>query len=101
MTMLYAIISEDVPDSLPLRKQARPAHLARLEALCDQGRLQLAGPHPAIDSDDPGPAGFTGSLVIAEFESLSDAQAWADADPYMDAGVYASVTVKPFKRVLP
>jgi uncharacterized protein YciI len=101
MTMLYAIISEDVPDSLPLRKQARPAHLARLEALRDQGRLQLAGPHPAIDSDDPGPAGFTGSLVIAEFESLSDAQAWADADPYMDAGVYASVTVKPFKRVLP
>ena len=99
--MLYAIISEDVPDSLPLRKQARPAHLARLEVLRDQGRLQLAGPHPAIDSDDPGPAGFTGSLVIAEFESLSDAQAWADTDPYMDAGVYASVTVKPFKRVLP
>ena len=99
--MLYAIISEDVPDSLPLRKQARPEHLARLEALSDQGRLQLAGPHPAIDSDDPGPAGFTGSLVIAEFQSLGDAQAWADADPYIDAGVYANVTVKPFKRVLP
>ncbi|PHR67121.1 YciI family protein [Alcanivorax sp.] len=99
--MLYAIISEDVPDSLPSRKQARPAHLARLEALRDQGRLQVAGPHPAIDSEDPGPAGFTGSLVIAEFDSLDAAQAWADADPYMDAGVYASVTVKPFKRVLP
>jgi uncharacterized protein YciI len=101
MTMLYAIISEDVPDSLPLRKQARHEHLARLEALRDQGRLQLAGPHPAIDSDDPGPAGFTGSLIVAEFDSLADAQAWADADPYMDAGVCADVTVKPFKRVLP
>ena len=99
--MLYAIISEDVADSLPLRADARPAHLARLEALRDEGRLVLAGPHPAIDSDDPGPAGFTGSLVVAEFPSLDDAQAWADADPYMEAGVYRQVTVKPFKRVLP
>ena len=99
--MLYAIISEDVTDSLPLRAEARPAHLARLEALRDEGRLVLAGPHPAIDSDDPGPAGFTGSLVVAEFPSLDDAQAWADADPYLAAGVYRQVTVKPFKRVLP
>jgi uncharacterized protein YciI len=101
MTMLYAIISEDIPNSLPLRQQARPAHLARLEALRDQGRLELAGPHPAIDSNDPGEAGFSGSLVVAEFESLADAQAWADADPYIDAGVYTNVVVKPFKRVLP
>ena len=99
--MFYAIISEDVANSLPLRKQAREAHLARLQTLKEQGRLLLAGPHPAIDSEEPGDSGFTGSLVIAEFESLGDAQAWADADPYMDAGVYASVTVKPFKRVLP
>ncbi|MEQ3636100.1 YciI family protein [Alcanivorax sp.] len=99
--MLYAIISEDIPNSLPLRQQARPAHLARLEALRDQGRLELAGPHPAIDSNDPGEAGFSGSLVVAEFESLADAQAWADADPYIDAGVYTNVVVKPFKRVLP
>ncbi|MEZ5525287.1 MAG: YciI family protein [Pseudomonadales bacterium] len=99
--MFYAIISQDIPNSLPLRKEARPAHIARLEALKEQGRLLIAGPHPAIDSDDPGEAGFTGSLVIAEFESLDAAQAWADADPYMDAGVYQSVTVKPFKKVLP
>lgn len=99
--MLYAIISEDVADSLPLRVQARPEHLARLEALRDQGRLTLAGPCPAVDSNDPGEAGFTGSLVVAGFDSLEDARAWADADPYMAAGVYASVTVKPFKAVLP
>ncbi|MCK0152516.1 YciI family protein [Alcanivorax sp. S6407] len=99
--MLYAIISQDVADSLPLRKQARADHLARLETLRDQGRLILAGPHPAIDSDDPGEAGFTGSLVVAEFDSLESAQAWADADPYIKAGVYANVIVKPFKKVLP
>lgn len=99
--MLYAIISEDVPDSLPRRAKARPDHLARLETLRDQGRLTLAGPCPAVDSADPGEAGFTGSLVIAEFESLEDARAWADADPYVAAGVYAAVTVKPFKAVLP
>ncbi|HSB95208.1 MAG TPA: YciI family protein [Spongiibacteraceae bacterium] len=99
--MLYAIISEDVPDSLLLRKQTRPEHLARLEVLLQAGRLVLAGPHPAIDNNDPGAAGFTGSLVIAEFASLQAAQAWADADPYLVAGVYASVTVKPFKQVLP
>jgi uncharacterized protein YciI len=99
--MLFAIVSQDVENSLPLRKQARPAHIARLETLKDEGRLVLAGPNPAIESDDPGEAGFTGSVVIAEFNSLSDAQNWADADPYVDAGVYASVSVKPFKRVLP
>lgn len=99
--MLYAIISEDVANSLPLRKQARADHLARLETLKEQGRLILAGPHPAIDSSDPGEAGFTGSLVVAEFPSLQVAQDWADADPYIAAGVYASVTVKPFKKVLP
>ncbi|MGJ7458579.1 YciI family protein [Halomonas sp. MA07-2] len=99
--MLYAIISEDVNNSLEQRLAARPDHLARLEALRDEGRLVLAGPHPAIDSEDPGEAGFTGSLVVAEFESLKAAQAWADADPYMIAGVYARVTVKPFKKVLP
>ena len=97
--MLYAIISEDVTNSLPLRQQARPAHLARLEALRDEDRLTLAGPHPATDSDNPGDAGFTGSLVVAEFDSLEAAQAWADADPYVAAGVYARVIVKPFKRV--
>lgn len=99
--MLYAIISQDRADSLNDRLNARPNHLARLEALRDAGRLVLAGPHPAIDSPDPGPAGFSGSLVVAEFGSLKDAQAWADADPYVTAGVYASVTVKPFIRVLP
>ena len=99
--MLYAIISEDVANSLPLRKQARADHLARLESLKEQGRLILAGPHPAIDSNDPGDAGFTGSLVVAEFPSLEAAQQWAEADPYIAAGVYAGVTVKPFKKVLP
>ena len=99
--MLFAIVSQDVENSLPLRKQARPAHIARLEALKEEGRLVLAGPNPAIESDDPGEAGFTGSVVIAEFNSLADAQNWADADPYIDAGVYASVSVKPFKKVLP
>lgn len=99
--MWYAIISQDIENSLPLRKQARPAHLERLEALKNEGRLLIAGPHPAIDSDDPGEAGFTGSLVVAEFDSLDAAQAWADADPYVAAGVYASVVVKPFKKVLP
>ena len=99
--MYYAIISEDVANSLPLRKQAREAHLARLQTLKEQGRLLLAGPHPAIDSEEPGDSGFTGSLVVAEFESLEAAQQWADADPYIDAGVYAGVKVKPFKKVLP
>ncbi|MDN3517654.1 YciI family protein [Aquisalimonas lutea] len=99
--MLYTIVSEDVEDSLPLRKEARAAHLERLEALKAEGRLLLAGPNPAVDSDDPGPAGFTGSVVIAEFPSLEDARAWADADPYVAAGVYRSVAVKPFKKVLP
>lgn len=99
--MLYAIISQDVENSLPLRKQARPAHIERLNSLRDEGRLILAGPHPAIDSEEPGDAGFSGSLVVAEFSSLSEAQAWADTDPYMSAGVYVNVMVKPFKKVLP
>lgn len=99
--MWYAIISEDVKDSLELRKSARPAHLERVNALVDDGRLLVAGPHPAVDGTDPGTAGFTGSLIIAEFESLQDAEAWAADDPYVKAGVYAKVTVKPFKQVLP
>ncbi len=99
--MLYAIISEDVNDSLAKRKSVRPDHLARLEELKQQGRLFVAGPHPKIDCEDPSEAGFSGSLVIAEFESLDAAQRWADADPYLKAGVYARVIVKPFKRVLP
>ncbi|OYD26059.1 YciI family protein [Oceanimonas baumannii] len=99
--MWYVIFSEDNPNSLPLRKEARPAHLARLQALADEGRLLVAGPNPAIDAEDPADAGFTGSTVIAEFDSLEMAQAWADADPYMAAGVYANVIVKPFKKVLP
>lgn len=99
--MYYAIISQDVDNSLPLRKEARPAHIERLEKLKEEGRLMLAGPYPAIDSPDPGPAGFTGSLVVAEFDSLEAAQQWADDDPYVAAGVYASVMVKPFKPVLP
>ncbi len=99
--MLYAILAEDAPDSLARRATARAAHLARLHALRDSGRLELAGPHPAIDASDPGPAGFSGSLIVAEFDSLSDAQTWADADPYLAAGVYSRVVVKPFKRVLP
>ena len=97
--MWYLIYSEDVPDSLRLRKQVRPAHLARLQALQDEGRLLTAGPNPAIDAEDPADAGFTGSTVIAEFASQADAQAWADADPYVTAGVYAKVTIKPFKKV--
>ncbi|REG82977.1 YciI family protein [Marinomonas pollencensis] len=99
--MLYSIIGHDVENSLPGRKQARPAHLARLQQLLDEGRLVVAGPNPAIDSDNPGDAGFTGSVVIAEFASLEEAQAWADADPYLEVGVYSSVTVKPFKQVFP
>ena len=99
--MLYAIISQDRPDSLADRLSSRPAHLDRLNQLQDAGRLLLAGPHPAVDSPEPGDAGFTGSLVVAEFSSLEEAQAWADADPYMTAGVYQQVTVKPFKKVLP
>ncbi|MDE0249588.1 MAG: YciI family protein [Gammaproteobacteria bacterium] len=99
--MLYAILSEDVPDSLEKRKSVRALHIARLDELKNQGRLVLAGPHPAVDSPDPGDAGFTGSLVIAEFDSQQHAQEWADADPYIEAGVYAKVVVKPFKRVLP
>ncbi len=99
--MLYAIISEDVTNSLDLRKGARPDHLARLQALKDAGRLVLAGPHPLIDSENPGDAGFSGSLVVAEFPSLQDAETWAAADPYVAAGVYQKVTVKPFKKVLP
>lgn len=99
--MLYAIVAEDVPDSLPRRLQARPDHLARLHALRDDGRLVLAGPLPAIDSDDPGPAGFSGSLIVAEFTSLDEARAWADQDPYLAAGVYARVEVRPFRKVLP
>jgi len=99
--MLYVIFSQDVQNSLALRIKSRAAHLARLQALNEQGRLFVAGPNPAIDSEDPDEAGFTGSTVIAEFDSLVDAQAWADADPYIEAGVYASVIVKPFKKVLP
>ncbi|WP_373082177.1 YciI family protein [Zhongshania sp.] len=99
--MLYAVISEDVSDSLSKRLAARPAHIARLQELKNQGRLIMAGPHPAVDSEDPGEAGFTGSLIIAEFPSLTEAQQWADADPYIEAGVYAKVTVKPYKKVLP
>ncbi|MGL4351819.1 MAG: YciI family protein [Plesiomonas shigelloides] len=97
--MWYLIYAEDVPNSLPARKLARPAHLARLQALQAEGRLLTAGPHPAIDAEDPADGGFTGSTVIAEFASLQAANMWADADPYVDAGVYARVTVKPFKRV--
>ncbi|MBZ5877136.1 YciI family protein [Chromohalobacter israelensis] len=99
--MLYSIVSDDVQDSLERRKAARPDHLARLEKLRDEGRLVLAGPSPAVDAEDPGEAGFTGSVVIAEFDSLQEAKAWADADPFVIAGVYAKVTVKPFKKVLP
>ena len=99
--MLYAIIATDAPESLDKRLASRPAHLARLEQLKNEGRLVLAGPHPAIDSNDPGAAGFSGSLIVAQFDSLSAAQAWADADPSVAAGVYANVIVKPFKQVLP
>ena len=99
--MLYAIVGEDVPASLAQRMAARPAHLARLQQLQAEARLILAGPFPAIDSPDPGAAGFSGSLIVADFDSLDDAQAWADADPYVAAGVYARVTVRPFRQVLP
>lgn len=99
--MWYAIISDDISDSLPLRKVHRPAHLERLSALNTQGRILIAGPHPAIDSNEPGDAGFSGSLVVAEFDSLQDAQSWADQDPYLLNGVYAKVTVKPYLKVLP
>jgi hypothetical protein len=99
--MLYSIVGIDVENSLPLRKTVRTEHLARLEVLQQEGRLVLAGPHPAIDSNEPGDAGFTGSLVVAEFADLEAAKSWADADPYVAAGVYASVMVKPFKQVYP
>lgn len=99
--MFYAIIAEDMPGSLEKRMATRPAHVARLNALKDEGRLLLAGPHPMIDSEDPGPAGFSGSLIVAEFATREVAIAWASEDPYALAGVYAKVTVKPFKRVLP
>ena len=99
--LYYAIIAEDAANSLPDRLRERPAHLARLQQLQEQGRLLLAGPHPAIDCEDPGEAGFSGSLIVAGFDSLAEARRWADADPYVAAGVYARVTVKPFRRVLP
>ncbi len=99
--MYYAILCEDVDDSLALRQRARPAHLERLQLLLDQGRLLVAGPHPAVDTEEPGAAGFTGSLIIAEFDSLEAATAWADSDPYLDAGVFRRVVVKPYKPVLP
>ncbi|MFK5667422.1 YciI family protein [Pseudomonas shirazica] len=99
--MLYAIIASDVANSLEKRLSARPAHIERLQQLKAEGRVVLAGPHPAIDSNDPGEAGFSGSLIVAEFDSLAAAQAWADADPYIAAGVYEKVVVKPFKQVLP
>jgi len=99
--MLYAIVGEDVPHSQPKRAAARPAHLTRIQALADAGRVVLAGPFPAIDGPDPGPAGMTGSLIVGEFESLEAAQAWIDADPYVTEGVFARVTVRPFKQVVP
>ena len=99
--MLYAILAYDVADSAPLRKTARPAHLERLQKMVAEGRVIVAGPLPAIDAEDPGPAGFTGSLTVAEFESLEQAKAWAEADPYAEAGVYESIVVKPFKQVFP
>ena len=99
--MWYVIEGYDAPDVLPARLEARPAHLARLQALVEQGRLLVAGPCPAIDSEDPGPAGFSGSVVIAQFDSLPQARAWADADPYVAAGVYARTEVRPFRKVLP
>ena len=99
--MWYAVISQDVENSLPLRAKAREAHLARMRELVAEGRVLIAGPHPAIDAEDPGEAGFTGSLVVVEFPSLEEAETWAAADPYVEAGVYSSVTVKRFKLVLP
>jgi uncharacterized protein YciI len=100
-TVLFSIVSTDVENSLPLRQSARPAHIERLRHLQAEGRLLLAGPNPAVESEEPGEAGFTGSIVIAEFPDLEQARAWADADPYVAAGVYAEVHVKPFKKVLP
>ena len=99
--MLYAIVGNDVPDSLELRNVARPAHVARLQAMQNEGRLLLAGPLPAVDSNDPGSAGFTGSLIVAEFANLAAAQSWANEDPYVKAGVYQQITVKPFKKTFP
>jgi uncharacterized protein YciI len=99
--MYYAIACEDIKNSLPLRLQTRAAHLERIQRLVDQGRLLAAGPHPALDTEEPGEAGFTGSLIIAEFDSLESATAWADSDPYVDAGVFSRVTVKPYILVLP
>jgi uncharacterized protein YciI len=99
--MYYAVIASDVGDSLERRMSARPAHVERLQHLKNEGRLLLAGPFPAIDNDDPGPAGFSGSLIVAEFESLEEARAWANADPYVAAGAYADVSVEPFRKVLP
>lgn len=99
--MYYAIMAVDAPDSLERRKRTRPAHLQRMRALVDAGRVLVAGPHPAIDTPDPGPAGFTGSLIIAEFDSLEEATAWANADPYVEAGVFSHVEVRPFVPVLP
>ena len=99
--MLYAIIAQDNENTLEKRLAARPLHLERLQALQAEGRLVLAGPHPAIDSEDPGPAGFSGSLIVAEFASHQDAQDWANADPYVEAGIYSQVTIKPFKKVFP
>jgi uncharacterized protein YciI len=99
--MLYAISGEDIPESLEKRLAVRAAHLDRINMLQKEGRLILAGPYPAIDSPDPGPAGFSGSLIIAEFESLGAARNWAEADPYVTSGVFAKLTVKPFKKVMP
>ncbi|WP_243048625.1 YciI family protein [Dyella sp. RRB7] len=99
--MWFAIMGTDVPDSLEKRKSARPAHIERLQKLLDEGRLLVAGAFPAIESEDPGPAGFTGSLILAQFPSQAEAEAWAKVDPYVDAGVYASVSVKPFRKALP
>ena len=99
--MLYAIIGQDTPESLAKRLAARPAHAARIQTLQDEGRLILAGPFPAVDANDPGAAGFSGSLIVAEFASLQEAESWAQADPFVAAGVYAQVTVKPFKRTFP
>nr|SPS05348.1 putative enzyme [Candidatus Nitrotoga fabula] len=99
--MIYAIIAQDVPDSLTKRLTARPAHIARLQELQEEGRLILAGPFPAVDAIDPGAAGFTGSLILAEFATLEDAESWAQTDPYITAGVYAQTIVKPFKKVFP
>jgi len=99
--MWFAIVGTDVPDSLEKRKGARPAHIERLQKLLDEGRLFVAGAFPAIESEDPGPAGFTGSLILAQFPSQAEAEAWAKDDPYVAAGVYASVSIKPFRKALP